>query len=839
MSKLISDLANQSIAIKIGDEWVKLNVLSTADNAKFNKLYTHVHQLYHASDLTRVLSYLAKIKCIDYKVTLNGVEYDIRDNLNEDDSELPDLNEVLDYYGVNDLISRVGALEEGGGSGLSLFDVVAKDHILEYGKDLEGFAPLGTWVYKDAIPGSRYGYPDFYQKCLDEYNEAIDDVIPYRKWEQPILSANGTLGGDEFAVASNIPQHTSGQVWRGFDRNNSTLFHSDINSTTGYIDIYNPVPICVREFKFRIQAEGSSIFYSRTTAAGNIYGSDDGTNWTLIKAYTNPIPTTLEFSINVSENVDFYKYYRFESTACSDVYWTFAELSLTAYDQYLDIKRHVNGHIYFDVADIETVDTYFNTYDHAWFYGIDETNERVFLPRQAHGKLIESYKNGADWYRIYEDGWCEQGGYVSSSKTLIFRKPYIDSNYTLTYGLGSPSSYADSCMVKSASAYNGVKTNTSFYTHADVNVSKEWQALGYIDLEDTEVTPSYDYMVVGNARVEAAATVVDLSAAENDTTPLFTAHYFDFKPNNLSWLKAGEQINSGSLYASCYSELVNALSDSIKYGSLKVIDESDMVEGEDYSLYWKVDQVNQTFRTPTATQQRFVVKTWQNGTDWYRIYNDGWCEQGTIIGGSSTYNATLIHQFKDLNYQVYVCYNTDSTGTSGGVAVAVNKKTISSFEIKNAGGTYSWFACGYINLTNELIDTALYFKVANAVENIELLDVGEVTEALTSKADTTLVNTSNVAQAFKDMSMGWALPDYTAGIAISSGFTAPSIGFIAAKPWDNSGNIYINGRGVMYFNDDGAGGNSQTGYLLIDKNDVFTADGSWSSFSFFPCKGAN
>lgn len=54
-----------------------------------------------------------------------------------------------------------------GGSGHSLFDIVFKDHILTY-KESENFAQLGTYVYKTAVAGSRYGYSTFYATCVEE-----------------------------------------------------------------------------------------------------------------------------------------------------------------------------------------------------------------------------------------------------------------------------------------------------------------------------------------------------------------------------------------------------------------------------------------------------------------------------------------------------------------------------------------------------------------------------------------------------------------------------------------------------------------------------------------------
>ncbi len=59
----------------------------------------------------------------------------------------------------------------GGGTGLQMFDTILKDHVLTY-EETKGLALQGTYVYKEALAGSRYGYPDFYNKCIQERNTA-------------------------------------------------------------------------------------------------------------------------------------------------------------------------------------------------------------------------------------------------------------------------------------------------------------------------------------------------------------------------------------------------------------------------------------------------------------------------------------------------------------------------------------------------------------------------------------------------------------------------------------------------------------------------------------------
>lgn len=79
------------------------------------------------------------------------------------DGEKEEIQNLADEIRGNaeDIINRVG---------ISMFDTILKDHVLTY-EESKGLAIQGTYVYKEAIAGSRYGYPDFYNKCIQEYNQ--------------------------------------------------------------------------------------------------------------------------------------------------------------------------------------------------------------------------------------------------------------------------------------------------------------------------------------------------------------------------------------------------------------------------------------------------------------------------------------------------------------------------------------------------------------------------------------------------------------------------------------------------------------------------------------------
>lgn len=99
--------------------------------------------------------------------------------------------------------------------------------------------------------------------------------------------------------------------------------------------------------------------------------------------------------------------------------------------------------------------------------------------------IVETWHSGTSWYRIYSDGWCEQGGsqLISSTSSgtvsnITFLKPFIDTNYTVTLGLGDSSSsntnvygwYYDKTT-------NGIKLLTFIVS---TSTPFGWQTCGYI-----------------------------------------------------------------------------------------------------------------------------------------------------------------------------------------------------------------------------------------------------------------------------------------------------------------------------------------------------------------------
>ena len=85
-----------------------------------------------------------------------------------------------------------------------------------------------------------------------------------------------------------------------------------------------------------------------------------------------------------------------------------------------------------------------------------------------------------------------------------------------------------------------------------------------------------------------------------------------------------------------------------------------------------------------------IKTTYINGSAWYRIWSDGWCEQG---GGISTDNGTitLLKPFADTNYTC-LCVTSYSRINE---TFHIKNKTTTTFHAQYANGG-TWFACGQL-----------------------------------------------------------------------------------------------------------------------------------------------
>lgn len=105
-----------------------------------------------------------------------------------------------------------------------------------------------------------------------------------------------------------------------------------------------------------------------------------------------------------------------------------------------------------------------------------KTVDMVNLHNKAY--ITETYVNGTSWYRMWSDGWCEQGGQfeTGTNHTITFLKSYITEPTVL---MGHVSARAAEGYAREL--YPNLVTKTQFtITNANVaGVHTKWYACGY------------------------------------------------------------------------------------------------------------------------------------------------------------------------------------------------------------------------------------------------------------------------------------------------------------------------------------------------------------------------
>ena len=116
-----------------------------------------------------------------------------------------------------------------------------------------------------------------------------------------------------------------------------------------------------------------------------------------------------------------------------------------------------------------------------------------------------------------------------------------------------------------------------------------------------------------------------------------------------------------------------------------------------------VARIEEKLTDVNAASRGYLVESYHNGTEWYRVYSDGWIEQGGRVVSDGTLDwkiASLVRPFSDKNYNILISGDQltgDSAGTFSGL-VQYAKSTNSQFTwFWNANSSYAinWYACGY------------------------------------------------------------------------------------------------------------------------------------------------
>jgi len=414
---------------------------------------------------------------------------------------------------LNDCLMHLKYDKKDGGSGHQLFDVVYKDHVLEYGVDLKGFGQFGSYVYKDAIAGSRYGYPDIYAKCLEEREAAVTEEKHYVSSNVSLVGSvvdkNGVLSGFSTSNYATVPvalNPASGDAWEfvievttGTNITSDQGVFTPIGSGNGAINLW-----CKSGFDFKVCDSASTeiaslpmlasatvanttyklkLTYSPTDGYKAYYKTSSDADFILgaSNAATTVINTNVTHQFGTARTVDrpFYGTINLNETYFNingERHWSGAELAT--------IYRKSNRHAFYDISEKSKIDTIYNKNGMAWFYGVDTENERIFLPRNDYffksgsadevGSKIKTQLPNIRGTGGYDNNTNESGSYWSGA--LKIQKTVSDQGSSGDNGVASPIFELD------ASLYDDTYTDGGTVVADGVNM------IGYIVVGNTTTT---------------------------------------------------------------------------------------------------------------------------------------------------------------------------------------------------------------------------------------------------------------------------------------------------------------------------------------------------------------
>lgn len=416
---------------------------------------------------------------------------------------------------------------------------------------------------------------------------------------------------------------------------------------------------------------------------------------------------------------DFYNKCVAEKVAGTETTITVGDYSFTGF-------KNANGHIFFDIADKGTVDNIYTSTGKAWYYGIDTANERIFLPRVKNALV----------------GMTD----IADTSAVVPNTTNPMPQFTVHNDLGAVGNLHTFSV--GGSPYNQVHWNGR---QGNNNGNLLWTTKGNTGLlgDNANVKSAlnndnfYIYMCVGNTEQESAVTdVIDITTSENDTLPLgWSAYQTGVTPSSAFLASLGQQ-NSGTFYPKFYNEFSAKIGQAFGAGFIKAHTASDIT---DYDLV--INQDEQTFRLPLKNGKENLVDytkptTFALGTNFTVPSNGVIYACANAYGGSKTWYWTINGGEKHY-------FGENSSGLVP-VTVKVKKGDVFYITGNSADENNSYFYPFIGNGT-------LYYKVSNAVQNLQLLDVAEMTTALANKVDST--NTQWAVNA--------CMPDYTAGVSVT------------------------------------------------------------------------
>lgn len=360
-------------------------------------------------------------------------------------------------------------------------------------------------------------------------------------------------------------------------------------------------------------------------------------------------------------------------------------------------------------------------------------------------------------------------------------------------------------------------------------------------------------VVAARTKAEEASASADLAESwaiqAKDTAQkmsnglnLFDIKWSDHLLESHSWLRADTfSWQSGTVYATAYNELQGEYN------------HEDSVEETENGITFK--RTPKGYKIAASGQEEAIISVYaETGIGWYYILDT---ENQQFKLPRTKWGITGLRNEVG-NYVEESLPNITGTGVwslmgqGGGGTGAIG--SLSTYTATNVGGQVYYGNTGFTfnasksspvyqdnaSVQQRATEMYLYFYVGNYDKPAVEQTAGINSELFNNKAD---IGLGNISQTGKNKAISWGIPDYSAGISVSSydltsGYTAPCKGVLMGGVNPNGEvTITVNGKVVWY-----AYEYITPVYIPVNTNDVVkigAVDGEKNNAVFYPFKGAN
>lgn len=313
--------------------------------------------------------------------------------------------------------------------------------------------------------------------------------------------------------------------------------------------------------------------------------------------------------------------------------------------------------------------------------------------------IVEAQRNATEWYRIWSDGWIEQGGeaFQDNAATYVVHllKPYINTDYFACVTLGINECHTGSPATKYISVYDMTTTSFTTYTTNTVGLRrKRWYACGQGEVpakllqQGIKGESAYEIAIRNGFEGTEDEWLASLKGETGDQGPKGNTGDQGIQGEKGDVGEQGIQGDPGPSGASAYDI-------AVKNGFVGT--ETEWLA----SLKGEKGDPGTSSSSGGGSGAAYITETYNDDSKWYRIWSDGWVEQGGILVTTSASSQLItfpVEMASDLfNVDFHIVKGGSSNNTTNNVRIDARKTTSTSVTlyIQPSDETYtSWIVRG-------------------------------------------------------------------------------------------------------------------------------------------------